>query len=172
MLEIHDFTKLAVSRLIMVRFSKFEIWYAQHFDPVQPDVSDVLRDAMRARWRHARDDMTSRQNLTPFFAQETSVTSYHRYYHQPTSWRHYGRRVAALIVESWIIRSFINSDTQKGLKSPKMVRFWWSKRLGLLKKGCPTHWNAYFGDLMVRNDWSLPKTRNRVVAMETNIIRC
>ena len=48
------FTKLAVSPLILVRFSKFEVWHAQHFDPDLPDISDVTRDVTGARWRHAR----------------------------------------------------------------------------------------------------------------------
>ena len=53
----HAFTKMAVSRLIMVRFEKFKIWHAQHFNPDLPDVIDVTRDVTRARWRHARDDI-------------------------------------------------------------------------------------------------------------------
>ena len=43
------FTKMAVSPLILVRFSKFEIWHAQHFGPDLEDVRDVMRDVMRAR---------------------------------------------------------------------------------------------------------------------------
>ena len=35
---------MAVSPLIMVRFSKFNIWHAQLFDPDLLDVSDVTRD--------------------------------------------------------------------------------------------------------------------------------
>ncbi len=45
----HAFTKMSVSPLIMVRFSKFEVWHAQHFDPDLQDVSDVTRDVTRAR---------------------------------------------------------------------------------------------------------------------------
>ncbi len=45
----HRFTKMAVSPSILVRFSKFEIWHAQHFDPNLLDVTDVTRDVMRAR---------------------------------------------------------------------------------------------------------------------------
>ncbi len=48
-LKKHDFTKMAVSRLIMVRFSKFEIWHTLHFDPDLLDVSDITRDVRRAR---------------------------------------------------------------------------------------------------------------------------
>ncbi len=62
-----------------------------------------------------------------------------------TSWRHYGSHVAALISD-WLA-----SQTKQALKSPKMVWFWWSKRLGPLKRGSPTHWNSYFGDRMIRN---------------------
>ncbi len=40
---------MAVSPLILVRFPKFKVWHAQHVDPDLPDVSDVMRDVMRAR---------------------------------------------------------------------------------------------------------------------------
>ena len=46
---VGGFTKLAVSRLIMVRFEKFKIWHAQRSDADLTDVSDVTRDVTRAR---------------------------------------------------------------------------------------------------------------------------
>ena len=57
---------MAVSPLIMVRFSKFEIWHAELFDPDMPDVSDVTRDVTRRRharartslWQHPGDSYT------------------------------------------------------------------------------------------------------------------
>ncbi len=51
-LERHGFTKMAISPLILVRFSKFEVWHAQHVDP---NLRDVACDVKRTRWRHARD---------------------------------------------------------------------------------------------------------------------
>ena len=48
------FTKLAVSRLIMVRFEKFEIWHAQRFDADLGSVTITTRATRPARWRHAR----------------------------------------------------------------------------------------------------------------------
>ena len=50
----HHFTKLAVSRLIMVRFEKFKIWLAQDYDAHLPDVTVTSRATRHARWRHAR----------------------------------------------------------------------------------------------------------------------
>ncbi len=49
--ERSHFTKLAISRLIMVRFSKFKIWHAQSSDANLPDVTMTSR---ATRWRHAR----------------------------------------------------------------------------------------------------------------------
>ncbi len=43
------FTKLAVSPLIMVRFEKFKIWHAQHFDANLLRVRDATCDVPRAR---------------------------------------------------------------------------------------------------------------------------
>ncbi len=59
----HGFTKLAVSRLILVRFSKFKICHAQHFGADLSDVIMTSRATRRARWRHARAWVTS--HLTP-----------------------------------------------------------------------------------------------------------
>ncbi len=54
----HSFTKMAVSPLIMVRFSKFKIWHAQHFDADLLRVRNIMSDVMCARSRHVRDDVT------------------------------------------------------------------------------------------------------------------
>ncbi len=43
-LKKHGFTKMAISPLITVRFSKFEIWHALDFDADLADVSDVTRE--------------------------------------------------------------------------------------------------------------------------------
>ncbi len=48
------FTKMAISPLIIVRFSKFKIWRAQRFGADQTDVTMTSRVTSRARWRHAR----------------------------------------------------------------------------------------------------------------------
>ncbi len=40
---------MAVSPLIMVRFSKFKIWHAQHFDP---DLLDII-NLVIVKWRMA-----------------------------------------------------------------------------------------------------------------------
>ncbi len=43
------FTKLAVSRLIMVRFEKLKIWHTQRSDADLSDVTNTSRDVTRAR---------------------------------------------------------------------------------------------------------------------------
>ncbi len=58
-LEMHCFTKLAVSWLIMVRFEKFKIWHAQGSDADLSDVTVTSRVRRRARGRHAREDVSS-----------------------------------------------------------------------------------------------------------------
>ncbi len=50
----HAFTKMAISPLIMVRFSKFKICHAQDFGADLSDVTITSRAMRRARWRHAR----------------------------------------------------------------------------------------------------------------------
>ena len=50
----HGFTKMAVSRLIMVRFSKFEIWHTQEPDLHHSKATIPSRTTMRARSRHVR----------------------------------------------------------------------------------------------------------------------
>ncbi len=62
--QLH-FTKLAVSPLIMVRFEKFEIWHAQHFDADLWDVTMTTSATRRAKWRHAR----AQNRLNDWFAQ-------------------------------------------------------------------------------------------------------
>ncbi len=41
----HRFTKLAVSPLIMVRFSKFKLWHTQDSDPDLINVTETSRHA-------------------------------------------------------------------------------------------------------------------------------
>ena len=53
------FTKLAVSRLIMVRFSKFKIWHSQEHEPHHSEPRIPSRATVRAKSRHARDDVQS-----------------------------------------------------------------------------------------------------------------
>ncbi len=47
--RVHSFTKMAVSPLILVRLSKFEILHTQESEPLLADLSMVARAAMRAR---------------------------------------------------------------------------------------------------------------------------
>ena len=71
----HDFTKLAISRLIMVRFEKFEIWHAQCFDADLWDVTMTTRATRRTRWRHARAWRRMTSSGHPV-AMLTSLTSF------------------------------------------------------------------------------------------------
>ena len=57
-LKTHDltgFTFLAISPLILVRFSKFKIWHTRESKPLVADLSMVARATIRAKSRHARD---------------------------------------------------------------------------------------------------------------------
>ena len=47
MATYEPFTKLAVSRLIMVRFEKLKIWHAQDFDPDLANITEALRDVTK-----------------------------------------------------------------------------------------------------------------------------
>ncbi len=60
--------------------------------------------------------------------------------------------------------------TQKAVKSRKMVRFWGFKRLGPLKKGCPTAWNGHLGNRTVGNALFVTQTPFRPVAMATDTL--
>ena len=48
---------MAISSLIIVRFSKFKIWYTQGSKPVLSNMSMITRATVRARSRRARDDV-------------------------------------------------------------------------------------------------------------------
>ncbi len=82
---------------------------------------------------------------------------------------------------AWHLTSRVTSDvardvresleiTQKAIKSRKMLRFWRFKRLGPLKKGCPTVWKGHLGKRTVGNALFLIQTPFRPVAMATDTL--
>ncbi len=113
----HDFTKMAVSSLILVRFSKFEIWHAQGSDADQSVFTIMSRATWRARWRRTRDIIDLVTEAVSLYATWSLVTV---------------APVFSLI--QWL---GITSQTEMGLISPKIVRLGWFKKLDPLKKGWP-----------------------------------
>ncbi len=113
-LKIYDFTKMAVSPLIMIRFEKFEIVYIQDFDPNLADVITTSRE-MTSRARVSDNN----SYLAPSCCSDTQ--SHGRSNHDVT--------VAPILTSRRCFylrslpRSWMTSDTEKALKWPKMVRF-------------------------------------------------
>ncbi len=67
----HDFTKMVVSSLILVRFSKFKIWHTQES---KADLFKV-RNPSRARSHHARAISRARRHKSEMFKSVDQVLS-------------------------------------------------------------------------------------------------
>ncbi len=60
---------------------------------------------------------------------------------------------------------------QSSLESPKMVWFWRFKRLGPLKKACPTAWNGHLVDRTLATALFWTQAPFRPVAMATDTLK-
>ncbi len=78
-------------------------------------------------------------------------------------------RAAHLLVWRHVTLIF-TGITKSDVKSWKMVRFWRFKRLGPLKKGCPTAWNGQLVDRTLANASFWTQTPFRPVAMATDTL--
>ena len=129
----------------MVRFEKFEIWHTRDSEPDLICINDVTRDVSRARWRHARE-----------------WRHLWRHHDHKTKKPHLETMEASLALFLTCLAWQASINTERGLKSPEIIRFWRSKELDPLKKGCLFAWNTYFADQMVGNVCFLPLTHGPV----------
>ena len=149
-------------------FLKVGPWsWGTHLDTIPHTMILVTCSPLRL-WK-TQNALTVCKFCTPF------VTCSHREitsisYGSPinlTSHDHEWRRTHDVIMTSFAL--IFTEITQKAVKSRKMVQFWWCKRLGPLKKGCPTAWKSHLADRTVANApfWAQTPLSSIAVATDT-----
>ncbi len=87
------------------------------------------------------------------------------------SWRHAaGRASAGMTSRHFDLYSAADWNTNLGLKTSKMIRFWRFKRLVPLKKACPTAWSSQLVNRTMGKASFWTKIPFRPVAMATDTL--